>query len=181
MTALVASGLLVLAVLDGAFSGFRASVGRTGLIDHRAADWIGARRGVALALLLLAPVIAGVSADVTARPDRTAVYTRAGSAMLAVDGAYGVVVLGALACYMTLSWRKRYLASAVLLGPLTLLRPVIAAISGVTAAIVSHDGLTAAFGIAAVSAVLAVEPAASRIWYRITASRHPAASQRHAG
>jgi hypothetical protein len=77
-----------------------------------------------------------------------------------------VVVLGALACYLTMSWRMRYLASAVLLGPLTLARPAIALLGGALGAIVSHDALTTAFVIAAVAAVLAVEPAAGRIWYR---------------
>jgi len=180
MTAFVASGLLVLAILDGAFSGFRASVGRTGLIDHRAADRLAARRGVALALLALTPVVAGICVDVAARPDRMPAYAHAGLAMLAVDGTYGVVVLGALACYLTMSWRKRYLASAVLLGPLTLARPAIALLGGALGAIVSHDPLTTAFVIAAVSAVLVVEPAAGRIWYRIAAVHYPSAGHRRA-
>ena len=170
MTALIAGGLLVLAVLDGAFSGFRASAGRTGLIDHRAADWTGARRGVTLVLLLLAPVITGVSADVGGRPGHAAAYTRAGEAMLAVDGAYGVIVLVTLACYLTLGWRQRYLAIAVLLGPLTLARPGIAVLGGALAVIAGRDAPTAAFTIAAVIAVLAVEPAAGRIWYRFTSA-----------
>jgi len=173
MTALVAGGLLALAILDGAFSGFRASVGRTGLIAHRAADRLAARRGVALALLALSPVIAGVSVDVAARPDRVAVYAPAGLAMLAIDGTYGVVVLGALACYLTMSWRKRYLASAVLLGPLTLARPAVALLGGAVGAVVGRDALTTAFVIAAVAAVLAVEPAAGRIWYRPATPRAP--------
>lgn len=167
MTALAASGLLVLALLDGAFSGFRASAGRTGLIDHRAADRLAGRRGAALVLLALSPVIAGVSADVAARPDRLAAYDRAGLAMLAVDGAYGVIVLGALACYLTLSWRKRYLASAVLLGPLTLARPAVAVAGGAVGIIVGHDALAAVFVMVAVSAVLGIEPAVGRIWYRV--------------
>jgi hypothetical protein len=166
MTALVATALLALAILDGACSGFRASVGRTGLIDHRADDRLAARRGVALALLALSPVIAGVCIDVAARPGRLATYAHAGLAMLAVDGTYAVVVLGALACYLTMSWRKRYLASAALLGPLTLARPTVALVGGAIGAIVGHDALALVLVIAAVSAVLLVEPAAGRIWYR---------------
>jgi hypothetical protein len=166
MTALIATALLALAVLDGAFSGFRASVGRTGLIDHRAGDRLAARRGVALALLALSPVIAGVCVDVAVRPGRMAAYAKTGLAMLAVDGTYGVVVLGALVCYLTLSWRKRYLASAALLGPLTLARPAVALLGGALGAVVGHDALASALVIAAVSAVLLVEPAAGRIWYR---------------
>lgn len=172
MTGLVATGLLVLAVLDGAFSGFRASVGRTGLIDHRAADWLAARRGVALTLLALTPVIAGVSVEVEAGPGRMPAYARAGLTMLAVDGLYAAVVLGALACYLTMGWRKRYLASAVLLGPLTLARPAVAVLAGALGAIASHDAPATGFVIAAVAAVLVVEPAAGRIWYR---RRPPAA------
>jgi hypothetical protein len=49
-------------------------------------------------------------------PPGLVAYARAGLAMLAVDGLYAAVVLGALACYLTMSWRKRYLASAVLLS-----------------------------------------------------------------
>ena len=90
--------------------------------------------------------------------------------MLAVDGTYAVAVLGSLACYLTMSWRKRYLASAALLGPLTLARPAIALLGGALGATVSHDALTTAFAIAALSAVLAVEPAAGRIWYRTVAT-----------
>jgi len=181
MIPFIATGLLVLAILDGAFSGFRASAGRTGLIDHRAADRLAARRGVTLVLLTLTPVITGVCVDVTARPDRMPAYAHAGLAMLAVDGTYAVVVLGALACYLTMNWRKRYLASAALLGPLTLARPAIALLGGVLGAIVSHDALTTAFVIAAVSAVLVVEPAAGRIWYRMAAVPYPAAGHRQAG
>jgi uncharacterized SAM-binding protein YcdF (DUF218 family) len=127
--------------------------------------------------------------DVATRPDRVAAYAPAGLAMLAIDGTYGVVVLGALACYLTMSWRKRYLASAVLLGPLTLARPAIALLGGAVGAVVSHDALTTAFAIAAVAAILAVEPAAGRIWYRpatpgaprfllLSASGRPAATRR---
>ncbi|MGH3405503.1 MAG: hypothetical protein ACRDRJ_23875, partial [Streptosporangiaceae bacterium] len=59
--------LLILAVLDGAFSGFRSSAGRTGLISHRRSDYRAARRGAGLAAVLLAPVITVVCADVLIR------------------------------------------------------------------------------------------------------------------
>jgi hypothetical protein len=117
------------------------------------ADRLAARRGAALALLALTPVIVGVCVDVAARPERVAAYAQAGLAMLAVDGTYGVIVLAALAYYLTMSWRKRCLASAVLLGPLTLARPAIALLGGALAAIVSHDALTTAYGISATNAL----------------------------
>ncbi|MGE5134816.1 MAG: oxidoreductase [Gemmatimonadota bacterium] len=165
MTAAAAAALIALALLDGAFAGFRSSVGRTGLISHRAADRLAARRGASLVCLLLAPVTALVSADVTVHPARTAVYTRAGEAMLAVYGPYAAVVLAALGCYAVLGWRQRYLASAVILGPLTLLRPAVAVAGAVLAAVATHDGGAAVCAVLAVVAVLAVEPAADRRWY----------------
>jgi hypothetical protein len=162
----VADGLVVLGVLDGAFSGFRSSVGRTGLIDHRAADRVAARRGTVLCGLLLFPVVAGICADALLHPARLGVYTRAGVVMLAIYLPYALIVLAAIGCYLTLSWRKRYLASAVILGPLTLLRPVVAVLGAVLGVIASRDAIAAAFSVIAVAAVLAVEPTAGRRWYR---------------
>jgi hypothetical protein len=164
-TGLVAGALLVLAVLDGAFSGFRASAGRTGLIGHRAADWRAARRGVTLACLLLLPAIVVVSASVLAAPGLLGAGTRAGVVMLAVYAPYALAVLLALACYWSLSWRKRYLAMIVILGPLTLLRPVVAIAGAVAGAVSSRDILTSACAITAAAALLAVEPAVGRAWY----------------
>jgi hypothetical protein len=162
-----ASGLVVLAMLDGAFSGFRSSLGRTGLIDHRAADRVAARRGAVLCCVLLLPVVAAVSVDaVLLHPARLGVYTWAGLAMLAVYLPYALIALTAIGCYLTMSWRKRYLASAVILGPFTLLRPAAAVAGGMLGVIASRDGVAAACTVAAVAAILAVEPAAGRIWYR---------------
>jgi hypothetical protein len=53
MTAVLAAALLALAILDGAFAGFRSSAGRTGLISHRRHDRQAARRGAGLACVLL--------------------------------------------------------------------------------------------------------------------------------
>ncbi len=171
MTAAVAVSLLVLALLDGACAGFRASAGRTGLINHRRPDRQAARRGVTLVGVLLAPAIAVVCADAFTRPAQLAHYTRAGAAMLAIYGSYALLVLIALACYATLAWPLKYLASALILGPFTLLRPA-TAILGAAAGMVASSGttVTAAVGLSVV-AVLAVEPLANRIWY---ARRPPA-------
>ncbi len=165
MTAAVAAGLFALAFLDGSFSGFRSSAGRTGLVNHREADHQAARRGAGLACVLLAPVIALVSADVLLHHTRIDAYTRAGEAMLAIYAPYAVVVLVALVCYAALGWRQRYLASAVILGPLTLLRPGVAILGAVLGAMASRDTTVAACAGLSVLAVLAVEPFADRRWY----------------
>jgi hypothetical protein len=165
MTALVAAGLLALALLDGSCSGFRSSAGRTGLINHREADHQAARRGAGLACVLLAPAITLASVDVLLHPDRIKAYKSAGEAMLAIYAPYAAVALAALACYTTLRWRQRYLACAVILGPLTLLRPGVAILGAALAATVSHDTNVATCAGLSVTAVLAVEPLAGHRWY----------------
>jgi len=88
--------------------------------------------------------------------------------MLAVYLHYGLVVLVALAAYATLSWRRRFLASALLLGPLTLVRPVVALVGAGAAWWATRDLTIATLSLAAVVAVLAVEPIAGRRWYEGT-------------
>jgi hypothetical protein len=144
MTAAVAVALLTLALLDGAFAGFRASAGRTGLINHRQSDQRAARRGAGLVCVLLAPAIAVACAGVLAHPAKLDHYRRAGIAMLAIYGPYALLVLVALACYAALNWRLRYLAAAVILGPFTLLRPGIAVLGAAVAVARGDDVMVAA-------------------------------------
>lgn len=165
MTAALAATLFILAILDGSFAGFRSSAGRTGLISHRQSDHQAARRGAGLACILLAPTITVVCADTFAHPARLDDYTRAGTAMLAVYGPYALLVLIALACYAALNWRLKYLASALILGPFTLLRPGVAILGAALGAALSNDTVAAiAAGLSAI-AVLAVGPLADRLWY----------------
>jgi hypothetical protein len=165
MTAALAATLLTLAILDGALAGFRSSAGRTGLISHRQSDHQAARRGAGLACLLLAPVTAVVSADVVFHPGHLGDYTRAGAVMLAVYGPYALIVLIALACYVTLNWQLKYLATALILGPFTLLRPGVAILGAALGMALSNDPVVAIAAGLSVIAVLAVEPLADRLWY----------------
>jgi hypothetical protein len=175
---LTAAALAVLALLDGMFAGFRASVGRTGLIDHRRADRLACLRGGTVVCILLAPAATIASTEGALHPAQLAVFARAGEAMLAVYGPYGLVVLAALGCYAALGWRNRYLASAIILGPLTWLRPTVAVAGAILGAASSTDPLVWACAGLAVAAVLAVEPLAGQFWY--TPARLPRAG-RHAG
>lgn len=165
MTAADAATLFILAILDGAFAGFRSSAGRTGLINHRRSDHQAARRGTVLAFVLLAPVIAATSADVLIHPGQLGDYTRAGTAMLAVYGPYALLVLIALACHAIAGWRLKYLATTLILGPFTLLRPGIAILGAAIAMTLSNDLVVATMAGLSVIAVLAVEPLADRLWY----------------
>jgi hypothetical protein len=76
-----------------------------------------------------------------------------------------------------LGWRQRYLASAVILGPLTLLRPVAAIAGGTLGAVAARDPVVAVCTAHSVTAGLAVEPAAGRRWHtQARAGRPPGAS-----
>ena len=165
MTAGVVITLLLLALLDGSFAAFRASVGRTGLINHRQSDFQAARRGAGLVCALLAPAIAEVCVDLLVHPAHLEQYTRAGKAMLEVYGPYALLVIIALGCYAALDWRLKYLASALILGPFTLLRPVIAVLGGALGLAQGKNTAVAAAVALSVIAVLAVEPLAGRLWY----------------
>jgi hypothetical protein len=165
LIAVVAASLALLGLVDGACAGFRSSVGRTGLIRHRTSDRRAARRGAGLAAVLLAPAVLVACGGALADHSQAEVFRRAGELMLEVYAPYGLVVIVALVAYATLGWRERYLASAAILGPLTLLRPAIAILGAGLAVGVTRDLAVALSVILAVLAVLTVEPVADRLWY----------------
>lgn len=164
MTLLVGLGLAVIGLLDCSFSGFRASCGRLGLVRHVRNDVIASVRGLTIGLVLLGPVMVVVGIDVLLDGERLDVYGTAGGRMLAVYLPYAMLVLVALAVYGTLSWRRRFLATALLLGPFTLLRPLVAT-GGAVAGATAGDGRATVLAALAVVAVLAVEPLVGRCWY----------------
>ena len=155
--------LTVIVLVDGACSGFRASTGRTGLIHHRRRDRRAAARGVALVIILVAP--AGIVAGVDVLGPRSGhEYAAAATAMLEVLLPYASVVALALAAYAVLDWRWSYLAMALILGPFTLARPIVA-LAAVAVGIGHARGLamTAALVLGTLG-VLAVEPIAGLTW-----------------
>ena len=153
--------LIALALLDGAFSGFRSSLGRNGLVDHTAEDRRGVRVGTALVVILLVPAFATAGTDLATGSDRRP-YAAAGGAFLLVVGPYALLVLLALGIYGALGWRLRYLASALILGPLTLLRPYVVLAGALVAATRGSHPMVWVSGALACAAVLAVEPILDR-------------------
>jgi len=171
----VIAALVVLAALDGMFSGFRAAAGRSGLIHRRRSDVVSSARGLALVAVLLAPVAAGVLADSATRAGAWPAHLAAGRAMLWVYAPYGALVLLALSAHVLLDWRRQFVASALVLGPFTLGRPAVALGGAASGAWLSGDARVAVLGLAAGGAVLAVEPLAGRGWYAV---RHPSEALR---
>lgn len=164
MSTIIAVVLAALAVLDGSFAAFRSSVGRTGLIDHRDSDLQAMRRGAAMAALLLLPVAVLATIDVLRGADRLHAYTRTGEGMVIIYLPYAALVLAALCVYGLLGWRLKYLASAVILGPFTLLRPAVAVLGLVFGAIWSRDTAAILLAGLSVAAVLMIESLADRGW-----------------
>ncbi len=162
---LVAAALLALALLDASFSGFRASLGRTGLIRHRGSDVVAARRGAVLGAALLVPAIAVFVLDLAVRGASAQGYQDAGEAALLVFGPYAVLTWVALGAYFLLGWRQKYLASALVLGPFTLFRPVVVAAGSLIGILRADEaGVSSAIVLSAL-AVLSVEGLAGRRWY----------------
>ena len=152
--------LAVVVVLDCALSGFRAAQGRTGRLPSRARDVRSMGAGLLVgALLVGGPVALGVG--VTSSADRLDIAAAGllGSAWLAAPTAVALVV------FLVLPWRWRYLAMAVILGPMTLLRPVAAVLAGWLSAWASPGAVCAlAVGLVTVG-LLSVEPVVG-LWHR---------------
>ncbi|GAA5164911.1 hypothetical protein GCM10023321_54200 [Pseudonocardia eucalypti] len=164
MTGPVAAALVLLALCDGAFSGFRSGAGRTGLIRQRAWDVRAQLRGLAVVSVLLLPALGCVVSDLWhGGAARWSMWAGAGTWMLAIYLPYGVMVLLALAAYATLPWRLRFWATAVILGPFTLARPWVAVAGGALAAVVDPRAAVAV-GLS-LAGVLLVGPVCDRLWY----------------
>ena len=64
-----------------------------------------------------------------------------------------------------LDWTLKYLASAVILGPFTFARPLVAVAGAVAGALSGADAVVTTTIVLATAAVLTVEPLAGRLWY----------------
>lgn len=145
--------LTLVVALDCALSGYRAGQGRTGRLPSWRRDGLAQLSGLALGAVLLAvPVLVGVATTSAAQREEIA---RAGAVWSAWLSLPTVLALLAL---LTLSWRWRYLATALVLGPMTWLRPVAAVMAGIAGAEAAQGWLPRAAVLIAVVAVLAVEP-----------------------
>ncbi|MEX2985577.1 hypothetical protein [Streptomyces sp. C36] len=161
--------LALLGLVDAAFSGFRAYAGRDARIrKHRATAQAALRGLTAGAVLLLAPTLTAALVLLTA-PDQARTYNTlaaGGLGYLLPLTAYATAVLISLAAYFLLPFRVGTLAMVVGLGPLTLLRPLAIA-AACLGALLNGGGVPALLvGTTAGAAVLCVEPAVHRRWYR---------------
>jgi hypothetical protein len=169
MAVIVPVALVLLALVDAGFAGFRAATGRNARIRKRSYYLLAAYRGfgtgaVGLGLVaLLVGVVLWCTADPGARYDE---LVRSGTRMLLVVAPFAALVVVSLLAYWVLPMRESTFVILVGLGPFTLIRPVV--VLGVTAWSVagSADWLAWVVAIAAAISVLAVEPVVHHRWYR---------------
>lgn len=167
--------LVLLGLLDAAFSGFRSAQGRSGLVDHAHEDRVGMLRGLRLFPLLSSPAAAVLAIDLF-RGRGLQAYVSAADLFLLVIAPFAAIVLLALAAYGILRWELRYLASAIILGPCTFLRPYVVTAAAVAVIARAGEVSVAIAATLAVIAVLVVEPILdNRAKMRETAG-HPAVS-----
>ncbi len=167
---MIAAALLgLLAVLDAGFCGFRDAAGRDRRIDKAPYYRAAVRRGMALGLGLLAIAFVPI-ALIGTWPDLFHVAGR----MVQVYGAYALLVVAALGVYLVLEGDARTLATVAILGPFTLLRPLVIAAGGVWGAVEAEHGTTAVVACAAATAMITFEPLLTAS--RTRSLRRPSAS-----
>lgn len=120
--------LASLAILDAAFAGFRAAAGRDARIFkyayYRRALVKGACSGAALVVALAAATV--IALLLSAAPATLyAELLGIGARMLHVFLGYALLVLAALALYGAARPELRILATVAILGPFTLVRPLV--------------------------------------------------------
>jgi hypothetical protein len=113
------------AVVDLAFSGYRAAAGRNARIVKTGyyvrALGVGAAVGVAVTLPFAAVSLAA--------PGLAAELVVVGARMLMVIGVYATLVLAAILVYVVAEHEVRTLATVAILGPFTLIRPAVIAVA----------------------------------------------------
>ncbi|MFG2193662.1 hypothetical protein [Streptomyces sp. NPDC048639] len=163
-----AVALVALGLVDAAFSGYRAYAGRDARIRRRRAMARAALRGLAVgALLLMAPALTAGSVLLTAgdRAQSYAALADGATGYLPPLALYAAAVLLSLAAYLVLPLGGSTLATAIGLGPLTLLRPLVIA-AACLCALAEGGRPSALVGAVAGAAVLCVEPVVHHRWYR---------------
>jgi hypothetical protein len=147
-----------LAIVDAGFCGFRDAAGRDRRIEKKPYYAHAIRRGMALGAVVLIPSAAAIvliarSSGLELWPDLLAAAGR----MVAVYGAYATLVVGALGVYRVASGDLRTLATVAVLGPFTLIRPLVICAGGVWGAAAAAHGTTAVVCSLAAAAMIGFE------------------------
>ncbi len=159
--------LWILCVTDAAFAGYRDAAGRDARIFKVELYRRSVRRGLraGLGVTLATGALAAVVVAVAPSPEmRFAELLSTAGSMLPILGVYATVVLMALGLWATAEADVRTLASVTVLGPFTLIRPLVIAAAGAVGAWRAPSIPVAVVALAACALQLAIEPALARGW-----------------
>lgn len=136
---MIAQGLLLLlALVDAAFSGYRVAAGYDGRIFKRRYYWTAIARGLVYGLAWVAVSLGVALALALGAPDPAstrAAYAAAAEPMVATFGVYAGVVFVAFVPYLFGGVELRNLASVGLFGPITLARRAVILVGGALGAL----------------------------------------------
>jgi hypothetical protein len=122
----IAIALAVLAVFDALLAGFRGAAGRDGLIDKRRYFRAAIVRAGLLALCLVGFNI-GVVAVLVASGGSWAAFVHAGVVCVWIFGSFATLTVIAIALWFVRDPDTQLLATVIVLGPFTLVRPFVIA------------------------------------------------------
>lgn len=123
---MIPAALILFALLDGAFAGFRASAGRDGRIDKRRYHLRAMASGASASVVAIVALAALTLASCATHHDPRAAWAEliaVGGRLVLVYALYSALVLAALAVYLLARHEVRTLATVAILGPFTLARP----------------------------------------------------------
>lgn len=160
---MTAFALCLLALSDASFSGFRAHAGRDGRIVKRRSKANAAVTGaiagivalIALAVALLCSIALGLSTY-----DE---LSSAGSRMLTVYVVYATLIAAGFLAYFSPWLEVRTVATTLVLGPATFLRPLVITV-GAAAAAAGSSLATSICAVGAAGTMLLIEPVLWR-WF----------------
>lgn len=148
---MIAALMVLAAVVDLAFCGYRGAAGRNARIEKKR-YYARALGGGALTGLAVA---AGMAVATAAVPAPWAELSAVGARMLVVIGAYATLVLGAIGVYVVAEHEVRTLATVAILGPFTLVRPAVIACAAAFGLWPGRSAGTTGLTLASCAAVLA--------------------------
>ncbi len=156
---MIPAALILFALLDGAFAGFRASAGRDGRIDKRRYHLRAMASGASAAVVAIVALAALTLVSCATHCDPRAAWAEliaVGGRLVLAYGLYSALVLAALGVYLLARHEVRTLATVAILGPFTLARPWVVLGAAMWATGLSTQWRTTALTWCASGAVLAV-------------------------
>lgn len=163
----IAIVLGILALFDALLAGFRAAAGRDGRIDKRSYFKIALERAAGGAIVLVAANALVVALLVAASSDRSATWAElqhAGAICVWIFGTFATLTLISLAFWLSPKPEYQLLSSIIVLGPLTLARPLVIVGGLAIAAASTGSGLVWLAAICAGASMLAFESLIGR-WH----------------